>query len=164
MKEKDLINTIYNTAEVIKNGRTPTSVFLSISEEVGELAKELNVKYQESCYKTGDEDGILGESCDVLIGVIDLLFLEGHSREEILSTLESKLSKWKSKTNGGSITKDEFIEWDRETIYPVGTKLKYENTKLKVMRSDNDSCEKCYFIYKPCEDIYCENRYYEEIK
>lgn len=88
---------IEETSKSIKNEREPQNVFLQVIEEVGELSKELRVKYDSTSYKQEGEDGILGESCDILISLIDLLILEGYTEEDINRTVVKKCDKWKSK-------------------------------------------------------------------
>lgn len=83
----------------IENGRTVPSVMMAISEECGELAREVRVKHMPDCYKEEGVDGILGEGCDVVISTIDLMLLEGYSEEQIEKMIDSKLSKWISKAN-----------------------------------------------------------------
>lgn len=88
---------IEETSKSIKNEREPQNVFLQVLEEVGELSKELRVKYDTTSYKQEGKDGILGESCDILISLIDLLILEGYTEEDINKTVVKKCNKWKSK-------------------------------------------------------------------
>lgn len=83
----------------INNGRTVPSVMLAITEECGELAKEVRIRYMADCYKKEGVDGILGEGCDIIISTLDLLFLEGYSEEQIKETISKKISKWISKAN-----------------------------------------------------------------
>lgn len=91
---------VEETSKSIQNGRTSKNVFLQVVEEVGELSKELRVKYDNTSYKQEGEDGILGESCDILVSLIDLLILEGYTEEEINQTVSKKCNKWKSKIGG----------------------------------------------------------------
>lgn len=93
-----MFNLIETYSKEIQNGRTPMGVSFAIMEEVGELARELRVKYDDTCYKEEGKDGILGESCDILISLIDLLVLEGFTEEQILETIKEKCEKWKNKT------------------------------------------------------------------
>lgn len=95
--EYGLMTTVQYTSNSIKNGRTVPSIFLSVTEEIGEIAQEIRVKHMPDCYKEGDVDGILGESCDAMIGLLDLLFVEGYTQEEINETIARKCAKWRSK-------------------------------------------------------------------
>lgn len=93
-----MFNLIKKYSDEIKNERSSVGVSLAIMEEVGELARELRVKYDDSCYKEKGKDGILGESCDILISLIDLLILEGYTEEQVINSIKNKCEKWKSKT------------------------------------------------------------------
>ena len=93
-----MFNLIKTYSKEIQNGRTPVGVSFAIMEEVGELARELRVKYDDSCYKEEGKDGILGETCDILVSLIDLLILEGYTEEQVINTIKNKCEKWKSKT------------------------------------------------------------------
>ncbi|MGL5803192.1 MAG: hypothetical protein ACRCX7_11460 [Cetobacterium sp.] len=84
----------------IDNGRTVPSVMMAITEECGELAKEVRVKHMPDCYKKGDVDGILGEGCDIIISTIDLMLLEGYAESDIDKVINDKISKWKEKAGG----------------------------------------------------------------
>ncbi|MGL5712921.1 MAG: hypothetical protein ACRCX2_07875 [Paraclostridium sp.] len=84
----------------INNGRTVPSVMMAVAEECGELAKEVRVKYMADCYKEGDEDGILGEGCDIIIATIDLMLLEGYTEADIDKVINKKINKWKEKAGG----------------------------------------------------------------
>ena len=93
-----IFNTVIETSKRIKNGRTPFEVFCSVEEEVGELAKEMRIKYGRS-YKTADEDGVFGECVDIISALIDLMYLDNPdlTEEEILPYLKKKLNKWETK-------------------------------------------------------------------
>ena len=99
--KNDIYSIISTFSKEIRTGRKPKDVFLQVVEEVGELGKEIRVKYDPNYYKKGDEDGILGESCDILIALIDILTIEGFSREEIEETVLKKCIKWKKNNNRG---------------------------------------------------------------
>lgn len=70
--------------------------FLSLSEEVGELATELAIKYRQSDKKKGP-DGIKGECADVIICAIDIMALQGCSEDEIIELIKTKNKKWREK-------------------------------------------------------------------
>ena len=99
--KKDIFLIINEFSQKIKTIRKPKDVFLQVVEEVGELGKEIRVKYDPNYYKKGDEDGILGESCDIIIALIDILALEGFSKEEVEKTIIQKCIKWKKNNNRG---------------------------------------------------------------
>jgi NTP pyrophosphatase (non-canonical NTP hydrolase) len=93
-----LFDVICSTSKEIKNNRSPTDVMLVIMGEVGEVSEEVAIKYGNS-YKTEGEDGVIGESIDTIIGLIDLILLDNPNiTEEELSVIAAKkLQKWKSK-------------------------------------------------------------------
>ena len=70
-------------------------------EEVGELSTEVRVKYGTS-YKEGDKDGILGEGCDAILCILDLIYVDNPdiSSEKIIEILKFKSSKWLAKESG----------------------------------------------------------------
>lgn len=92
--EKDIFEIIESYSKKVKTERHPKNVFLQVVEEVGELGKEIRVKYDDNYYKQGDVDGIIGESCDILISLLDLMVLEGLTKDEILETINKKCQKW----------------------------------------------------------------------
>ena len=92
-----MLNKVRAVGYTIKNDRTVPSIFNATVEEIGELAKEIRVKYQPDCYKKGDEDGIAGEAVDVLITIFDILAKEGYTQTYIEGLMDKKLAKWKEK-------------------------------------------------------------------
>lgn len=92
-----MFKTIKEVSNSINNGRKPQNVFYKVVEEVGELGQEIQTKYDPLAYKEKGKDGILGESCDILIALIDLLILEGYTEDEIKTTIINKCNKWKNK-------------------------------------------------------------------
>lgn len=96
----NILDIIFKASKNVKNKRKTPSVMLAVTEEVGELAKEVRVKYSNDCYKKGDVDGILGESCDILLSTVDILCLEGYTKEDIVNKIRLKISKWENLTKG----------------------------------------------------------------
>lgn len=94
-----ILDIIKNVSEKIKNNRHPKYIILKVFEEVGELAKEIKAKYDTNGYEKKGKDGILGEGCDSLITIIDLLLIEGYTKEDILKTIDKKCNKWNEKAN-----------------------------------------------------------------
>jgi NTP pyrophosphatase (non-canonical NTP hydrolase) len=92
--------------------RCPRDIFDSAVEEIGELSTEVRVKYGKS-YKKGDRDGILGESCDVILCLIDLIYKDNPDikPEDICEVLRFKMSKW--------LTKESGLQWDNN--YTIDT-------------------------------------------
>lgn len=93
-----MIRTILNTCKKIKNSRHPYSVLCSVTEEVGELAKEIIISQGDS-YKTADVDGPIGESIDIILAATDMIYLHQPdiTDEELLELTKKKLHKWKTK-------------------------------------------------------------------
>lgn len=94
----DFIDIIATQCMGIKNERTPMTVMMQLMSEVGELAEELRVKNDPSFYKSEGKDGILGEGCDILIALIDLLIQSGYKANDIITTSQVKLNKWWNKS------------------------------------------------------------------
>lgn len=96
-----IIDMIKSVADRVKNGRTPLFTALQVGEEAGELLKAIKIDYDPNSYKKQDEDGVLGEGCDIIIATVDTMLLKGHTKEEIVNTIAKKLEKWERKANGG---------------------------------------------------------------
>lgn len=90
-----MIEETFLRSKRIVNGRTVKDVMCSVSEEVGELATEVRIKYGQS-YKEPGKDGIQGEAIDAIAAILDLMYVDNPSitKEEILRTLDYKLNKW----------------------------------------------------------------------
>lgn len=94
-----MFKVVENVSKKINNGRTPDKVFYQVVEEVGELSKEVRAKYDQNYYKKEGEDGILGESCDILISLLDFLILQGFTEQQVIETINKKCNKWNNKIN-----------------------------------------------------------------
>lgn len=92
-----ILDNIQEVSEVAPK-RSSYQVLAKLMEELGELSVEVNIKHG-NINKKGGSDGILGECCDVIIAVTDLLFLEGYSIKDIEATTSLKLEKWKRNTS-----------------------------------------------------------------
>lgn len=90
------LKKLINMCKDIKEERTTSGVYLKLSEEVGELATELNIKYHGS-YKKKGKDGIIGECVDAIICLADILNKEGVDVDKLEEMFDSKVKKWKSK-------------------------------------------------------------------
>ena len=79
--------------------KTNTQILLKLMEESGELAQELGIyeKVSGFSYKTPGKDGIHGECIDVTISVLSLFFKTGGTLTQLLTLLNSKMTKWESK-------------------------------------------------------------------
>ena len=94
-----VLDMIKNTSNSITNSRTPLTIMMQLTSEVGELAEELRVKYDDSFYKGEGKDGVLGEGCDCLIALLDLLYKSGYTQEDIARVTKTKLEKWHDKAS-----------------------------------------------------------------
>lgn len=98
-----LISTILDTCHSINNNRDVKDVFTSLVEEVGELSTEIAISSGHK-KREASNDGIVGESIDVIIAVTDILYLEmkkyGMTSDDIESAMikraENKLKKWEN--------------------------------------------------------------------
>lgn len=93
-----MIEQVFNVSDKIKNGRTIHDVFPYLIEEVGELATEINIKTGFSNKKPG-KDGIIGESIDAIICLLDIIRLEQPdiTEDHLVEIFERKLKKWQDK-------------------------------------------------------------------
>lgn len=80
--------------------RTQEKVFLSLVEEIGELATELSIEAGHSKKVVG-EDGVTGEAVDVILCALDLIWVHNDSTAEeeleqfVRDVVNKKLAKWK---------------------------------------------------------------------
>lgn len=92
------LKQIIERCREIELERSSSGVFLKLSEEVGELATELNIKYH-GAYKEEGGDGIYGECIDAIICLADILNRENVDLVKLDSMLDNKLNKWREKVN-----------------------------------------------------------------
>lgn len=107
----DFIKIIATQCMGIKNERTPMTIMMQLMSEVGELAEELRVKNDPSFYKEEGKDGILGEGCDILIALVDLLIQSGYKAEDIIETAKTKMDKWWKKAEEHRIKHQKYDVW-----------------------------------------------------
>lgn len=81
----------------IAPGRHPYNVLSKLVEEVGELAKEVNIEEGFIPQPRG-KDGIIGECADVINCTVDLLFLyyPDMTEEVFAQIMQAKLDKWRN--------------------------------------------------------------------
>lgn len=93
-----IFEQVIETSKKINNGRTVSDVLCSVTEELGELAKEVRIKYGKS-YKKPDKDGVFGESIDIIAALIDLMYVDNPelTEKEVAEYLQQKLKKWETK-------------------------------------------------------------------
>ena len=89
------IEKIIAVCQKIENGRTITAVMKALEEEVSELRVEVD---KALAGEPAGEDGIIGESIDCLLCIIDLLYQKNPSvsREHISYLVSQKLDKWET--------------------------------------------------------------------
>lgn len=78
-----------------------SAIFLSLAEELGELATEINIE-NGTKLREPSPDGVVGEAIDVLVVIIDLIHNEIGDNihgQAFLDRVQSKLTKWESKYN-----------------------------------------------------------------
>lgn len=93
-----IVQDIFETSDVIQNGRTRQDVLNYTMTEIGELMEEHIISSGKS-YKEPGADGVIGEAVDTIICLIDLIRLEDPtlSEDDLQEIFRVKLSKWKSK-------------------------------------------------------------------
>lgn len=86
--------------------RTLDFNFFKLTEEVGELAVEIQIEQGRLPAEKGGEDGVIGEAIDVALVALDVAFLALHKQgindlgtmEKLLDQIaKNKLDKWKVK-------------------------------------------------------------------
>lgn len=89
-----ILQMIETTSKRVGTGNTQ-AILLSLMEEVGELATEINIE-NGTKNREPSEDGIEGEAIDVLVVVCDLLTSLFGSLEnpELRTKVAAKLAKW----------------------------------------------------------------------
>lgn len=112
MRKDDIIEIVKGYSDKIKNSRKPIEIALQVSSETGELMDEVRRSEVPGFYKKPGVDGILGESCDVMIAVLDLLFKKGYTEKDITDTIKNKCEKWYDKMTSKEDDKKEEISKD----------------------------------------------------
>ena len=103
-KPQSILSKVYETGNRIKNDRNISGIFMQAVSEIGELGEEVRIKTDKSYYRKDEgKDGILGEACDTIIALTDLLNIAGYTLEDIDRVITSKLNKWESKVNDNKI-------------------------------------------------------------
>ena len=98
-----LITQILETSYKVNDGRSKSDVMLCIMEETGELATEVAIDKKFKKRKPS-ADGVIGESIDLIIGAVDMIYQElkakhgivgpGHMEDIMREIATEKLSKW----------------------------------------------------------------------
>jgi len=99
--DKSLISLVRGFSDRVKNGRTIDDVLNHTMEELGELATEVKITNGKS-YKQPGKDGIVGESIDIILCALDMIYIDNPSvtEEDILRIALTKCEKWE-RTNVG---------------------------------------------------------------
>ena len=103
-KPQSILSKVYETGNRIKNDRDISGIFMQAVSEIGELGEEVRIKTDKSYYRKDEgKDGILGEACDTIIALTDLLNIAGYTLEDIDRVISSKLNKWEYKANDNKV-------------------------------------------------------------
>ena len=103
-KHQSILSKVYETGNRIKNDRDISGIFMQAVSEIGELGEEVRIKTDKSYYRKDEgKDGILGEACDTIIALTDLLNIAGYTLEDIDRVISSKLNKWEQKANDNKV-------------------------------------------------------------
>jgi hypothetical protein len=96
----DLIEHIRGYCKNVQDGRTKLDVYSHLIGETRELGVEVNLDFYGN---PAGEDGITGESVDVILCAFDLIFQDRPdiTDVELLRLFLTKLKKWKRKTEAG---------------------------------------------------------------
>lgn len=99
-KPQSILSKVYETGNRIKNDRNISGIFMQAVSEIGELGEEVRIKTDKTYYRKDEgKDGILGEACDTIIALTDMLNIAGYTLEDIDRVISSKLNKWEQKAN-----------------------------------------------------------------
>jgi len=92
-----LISTIIDETESINDGRTRSNILHSIMSEVGELTDEVEI-IEGVSYKMAGVDGVVGESIDIIISAVDMIYCDypSISEEQLIALAKVKCRKWRS--------------------------------------------------------------------
>jgi hypothetical protein len=93
MQHKRFIEMSLAAARRIDNGRTTNTIYDHLKSEAVELDEEM-VKYNAN--EPQGDDGIVGESVDVMLCALDLIYSVNPSvsSDYIIAILERKIAKW----------------------------------------------------------------------
>lgn len=91
-----MIKKVFEVSKIVPK-RSKHEVLGKLMEEVGELAKEVNIDQGFVKAEPG-KDGILGEAVDTIIVALDLIYVNNPniSEEDIEKVIAAKCKKWKA--------------------------------------------------------------------
>ena len=100
----DIIGKVLNVSEKLGPGRSIGFVMAKLMEEYGEFGAEINIALGNMDPAKGGDDGIIGEACDVINCVVDLVYLiekfknPMFTKEQLFDMMqqrqEQKCEKW----------------------------------------------------------------------
>lgn len=92
----EFLNIVRAASKSIHNGRTKRNIYDHLISEAYELNYELGLENHD--LEPG-EDGIFGESIDVIACALDMIFVDNPdvTDQEIIDYLRKKVQKWKDK-------------------------------------------------------------------
>lgn len=92
-KPETLIADTFKYSDAIKNGRTKTDIYAHAVSEMEELRAEIAADLTGN---RGGDDGIVGESIDVILCLLDLIHVANPEMtpEQITKYAKIKLDKW----------------------------------------------------------------------
>jgi len=95
LRNLSLIEIVKYYSGIIKDDRTRDDVLKHTMEELGELSTECIIADGKS-YKTAGPDGIIGESVDLIICALDMIYVENpnFTGDDIVDIVISKCEKW----------------------------------------------------------------------
>lgn len=96
---ESIFDVVSKFSKEINDGRTMYKVLTHLTEELGELATEVQIREGNS-YKNEGVDGVLGEAIDVIVVAMDLIYLNSSqtTEQQIIDVVRRKCEKWKDKT------------------------------------------------------------------
>lgn len=94
-RPQTLFGVVRNACMAVDDGRQPHNVLASITEEVGELAREIEIAHGIS-YKESGPDGVIGEALDMIASGLDVIYLERPdiTERELVELVRPKMKKW----------------------------------------------------------------------
>lgn len=95
LRNLSLIEIVHYYSKLIEDGRTRDDILIHTAEEFGELATECKIAKGRS-YKEAGADGIVGESIDIILCALDMIFKDSPdiTGDDIVDIAISKCEKW----------------------------------------------------------------------
>ncbi len=101
METISVFDLVTNYSKIIIDSRTRSDVLEHAMEELGELATECKIAKGRS-YKTAGPDGVVGESVDLILCALDMIYIDNPdlTEDEFNSIVKAKCEKWYQKVMG----------------------------------------------------------------